>query len=150
MEKHFKGFTITHIPRAQNDEADRLAKAAARKQQLPPDVFFEEIFTPSTRARKESRINAIFSEDWRALIMAYLRGHYEPADEAEEKRLSQRARGYVISQGELYKSGVVTPWLKCIPVAQGVELLNEIHSGICGSHIRIRPLAAKAFRQGFF
>ena len=31
MEKHFRGFTIIHIPRAQNDEADRLAKAAARK-----------------------------------------------------------------------------------------------------------------------
>ena len=70
MEKHFRGFTIIHIPRAQNDEADRLAKAAARKQQLPPDVFFEEISTPSTRAKKESRINAIFSEDWRAPIMA--------------------------------------------------------------------------------
>ena len=69
--------------------------------------------------------------------MAYLRRHYELSDEAEEKRLSQRARGYVISQGELYKSGVVTPWLKCIPVSQGVELLNEIHSGICGSHIGI-------------
>ena len=95
MEKHFKGFTITHIPCAQNDEADRLAKDTARKQQLPPDVFFEEISTPSTRARKENRINAIFSEDWRALIMAYLRGHYKPVDEAEEKRLSQRARGYV-------------------------------------------------------
>ena len=53
--------------------------------------------------------------------MAYLRGHYEPSDEAEVKRLSQRTRGYVISQGELYKSGVVTPWLKCIPVAQGVR-----------------------------
>ena len=82
--------------------------------------------------------------------MAYLRAHYEPSDKAEEKRLSQRARGYVISQGELYKSGVVTPWLTCIPVAQGVKLLNEIHSGICGSHIGIRPLAAKPFRQGFF
>ena len=82
--------------------------------------------------------------------MAYLRGHYEPSDEVEEKRLSQRARVYVISQGELYKSGVVIPWLKCIPAVQGVELLNEIHSGICGSYIGIRPLAAKAFRQGFF
>jgi len=28
MEKHFIGFTIVHIPHAQNDEADRLAKAA--------------------------------------------------------------------------------------------------------------------------
>jgi len=129
MEKHFKGFTIVHIPHAQNDEADRLAKAVARKQQLPPDVFFEEICTPSTKQKRESRINAIFSEDWRAPIMAYLRGDYEPTDEAEEKRLSQRARGYIISQGELYKSGVVTPWLKCITVAQGIELLREIHAG---------------------
>ena len=56
--------------------------------------------------------------------MAYLRGHYEPSDEAEEKRLSQRARGYVISQGELYKLGVVTPWLKWISAAQGVDLLK--------------------------
>ena len=101
MEKHFRGFIIAQIPRAQNDEADRLTKAAARKQQLSPDVFFEEISTPSTRARKESRINAIFSEDWRAPIMAYLWGHYELSDEAEEKRLSQRTRGYVMSQGEL-------------------------------------------------
>ena len=62
----------------------------------------------------------------------------------------QRVRGYVISQGQLYKSGVVTPWLKCIPISQGIELLNEIHSGICGSHIGIRPLVAKSFRQGFF
>ena len=82
--------------------------------------------------------------------MAYLRGHYEPSDKAEEKRLSQRTRGYVISQGDLYKLGVLTPWLKFIPIAQGVELLNEIHSGICGSHIEIGPLAAKAFKQGFF
>jgi len=119
MEKHFRGFIIAHIPRAQNDEADRLTKAAARKQQLSPYVFFEEISTPITRARKESRINAIFGEDWRAPIMAYLWGHYELSDEAEEKRLSQRTRGYVMSQGELYNSGVLTPWLKCIPVDQG-------------------------------
>ena len=92
MEKHFRGFTIVHIPCAQNDEANRLAKAAARKQQLPPDVLFEEISTPSTRARKESRIIAIFSEDWRAPIMAYLWGHYELSDEAEEKRLSKDKR----------------------------------------------------------
>ena len=85
MEKHFRGFTIIHIPRAQNDEADRLAKATARKQKLPPNVFFEEIFTPSTRPKKERKINAIFSEDWRAPIMAYLRGHYEPLMKQKKK-----------------------------------------------------------------
>jgi len=29
MEKHFKGFTVIHIPRDQNQEADKLAKATA-------------------------------------------------------------------------------------------------------------------------
>jgi hypothetical protein len=77
--------------------------------------------------------------------MAYLRGHFEPVDETEEKRMSQRARGYLVSEGELYKSGITTPWLKCISIAHGKELLNEIHSGLCGSHIRVRSLVAKAF-----
>ena len=35
MEKYFKGFDIVHIPRHMNDEADKLAKAASRKEQLP-------------------------------------------------------------------------------------------------------------------
>jgi hypothetical protein len=39
--------------------------------------------------------------------MAYLRGHYEPQDELEEKRLKQRVRGYTVVNGELYKSGVL-------------------------------------------
>jgi hypothetical protein len=58
--------------------------------------------------------------------MTYLRGHYEPQDELQEKRLKQRARGYAVVNGELYKSGVTEPWLRCIT---GLELLKEIHSG---------------------
>ena len=109
MEKYFKGFTAIHIPRSQNDEADKLAKAAARKEPLPPDVFYEKITKPSTKQEKAKQINAITSEDWRSPIMAYLRGHFEPTDEKEGKRMFQRARSYTLSEGELYKSGVVAP-----------------------------------------
>jgi len=52
MKKYFKGFTAIHILRAQNDEADKLAKAAACKEPLPPDVVYEKITKPSTRAEK--------------------------------------------------------------------------------------------------
>jgi ribonuclease HI len=78
MEKHFKGFTDTHIPREENQEADKLAKAAVRKEALPLDVFYEKITKPSTKQCKERQINAILSEDWRSPFMAYLRGHLEP------------------------------------------------------------------------
>jgi ribonuclease HI len=43
MERYFKGYSVQHIPRDDNNEADKLAKAAARNQELPPDVFFEII-----------------------------------------------------------------------------------------------------------
>ena len=109
MEKYFKGFTAIHIPRSQNDEADKLAKAAARKEPLPPDVFYKKITKPSTKQEKAKQVNVISSEDWRSPIMAYLRGHFEPTDEKEGKRMFQRARSYTLSGGELYKSGVVAP-----------------------------------------
>ena len=82
--------------------------------------------------------------------MAYLRGHFEPADEKDGKRMFQRARSYTIFEGELFKSGIVAPWPKCIPISEGRELLKEIHSGMRRSHIGVRPLVSKASRQGFF
>jgi hypothetical protein len=54
-------------------------------------------------------VNVAETPDWRAEIMAYLWGHYEPQDELEEEILKQWARGYVVVNGELYKSGVIEP-----------------------------------------
>jgi hypothetical protein len=34
---------------------------------------------------------------------------------------------YFIIAGELYKSGIVTPMLKCRSREQGIELLREMH-----------------------
>jgi hypothetical protein len=33
---------------------------------------------------------------------------------------------------------------------EGIELMKEIHVGLCGSHIGSRPLLGKVFRQGFY
>jgi hypothetical protein len=79
MERFFKGFTVQHIERAKNTEADELAKAAARKVELPPDVFFQVIEDSSVKTVKpEPRmVNVVQWEDWRASILAYLRHYYE-------------------------------------------------------------------------
>jgi ribonuclease HI len=114
IERHFKGYSVQHIPRYDNNEAGKLAKAVARNQAMPPDVFFEIIKEPSIKKTKPRIVNIVETPDWIAEIMAYLRGHYEPQDESEEKRYKQRARGYAIINGELYKSGVTEPWLRCI------------------------------------
>ena len=58
MEKHFKGFDIVHIPRHMNDEADKLAKAASRKEQLPSDVFFKKSQNLRSSRRKKSKFQS--------------------------------------------------------------------------------------------
>jgi len=89
-------------------------------------------------------------EDWRQAIVDSLKGKTVAYDEALTKRMEARARNYSINDRNLYKKGVVQPLLKCISQTEGRELLREIHSGICGSHIGPRALSAKALRQGFY
>ena len=50
LERQFKGFTLQHVDRAKNEEADALAKAATRGESLPSDVFFHVIGTPAVRS----------------------------------------------------------------------------------------------------
>jgi hypothetical protein len=131
-------------------KADKLAKAAARNQAMPPDVFFEIIKESSNNETKPKIVNVVETPDWRAEIMAYLRGHYKPQDELEEKILKQRARCYTVVNGEIYKLGVTELWLRCITSEKGLELFKEIHNGFCGAHIGTRALASKAIKQGFY
>jgi ribonuclease HI len=152
MERHFRGFTIEYLPRKNNGKADELAKKAARGEAMPSDVFYEILTAPSTRPDKQplSTVNAIASLDWRAPITAFLRGHYEPVETHDFKRMQARARGYILKDNNLFKLGVCAPLLKCITQDQGMGLMKENHGGMCGSHIAARALAGKSFRQGFY
>jgi ribonuclease HI len=93
MERHFKGYSVQHIPRDDNNEADKLAKAAARNQEMPPDVFFEIIKAPSIKESRLKIVNVVETPDWRAEIIAYLRGHYEPQDKLQEKEIEAKGKG---------------------------------------------------------
>jgi hypothetical protein len=145
IERRFQGFTIKHLPRKRNGEADELAKKAKRGEVMPPDVLFEILTVPSIKPDKQplSTVNAIASLDWRTPIIAFLRGHYESVKAHDMKRMQARAKGYVLKGDNLFKLGVCAPLLKCITQEQGIELLREIHSGMCGSHIAARALARK-------
>ena len=82
-----------------------MAKATAENDPLPPDVFFETIKSGSVNCAEELAkfVNAISSEDWRSKIMAYLRGHFVPKDEKEEKQLALRVRSYSIVNDTLLR-----------------------------------------------
>lgn len=116
MEKHFTGFTLRHIPRAKNEEANQLAKAAAQSIPLPPDVFFQLLTVKAAKEEEDHlvEIHAIASDDWRSPIFAFLSGAYESSSKQELERTKARAKQYSIIGFKLYRSGIIAPLLKCI------------------------------------
>jgi ribonuclease HI len=152
LEVSFEGFYIKNIPRGDNDHADLLAKSVAQGLPLPSKVCFETIKAPSVEfmERVVLVISPVHSEDWRTEIISFLQGNCLSDDKAYNKRMEARIRPYVIIEGESYKHGVCSPLLKCLSRAEGVELMKEIHAGLCGYHIGSRPLLGKVFRQGFY
>jgi ribonuclease HI len=152
QKKHFEGFTVKNISRNDNSDADELAKAAAQNANLPQDVFYQILNQASIKEVQVTprEVHIIQSEDWRAPIMAYLRGHYEPENEVNDIRMKQRTRNYKIINNQLYKQGICAPLLKCILAEERKKLLSEIHEGICGTHPGARTMSGKAFRQGFY
>jgi ribonuclease HI len=82
LERQFKGFTLQHVDRAKNEEADALAKAAARGEALPSDVFYHVIGTLAVRSLEGLQItndteghrivNLIMTKDWWAPITLFL------------------------------------------------------------------------------
>jgi ribonuclease HI len=160
LERQFKGFTLQHVDRAKNEQADTLAKAAARGEALPFDVFYHVIGTPAVRSLEGLQItndteghrivNLIMTEDWWAPITLFLQGYYHPSDINEAKRRKHRSRDFALIEGQLYKKGVSQPMLKCVTETEVIQILREVHSGTCSSHAGPRALAAKVIRQGFY
>jgi ribonuclease HI len=152
LEASFEGFSIKNIPRVENEHADLLAKSAAQGFPLPLEVFFETIKTPLVELMERAMltISPVHSEDWRTEIISFLQGNCLSDNEAYNKRMEARTRPYVIIEGELYKHGVCSPLLKCLSRTEGIDIMKEIHAGLCGSHIGSRLLLGKVFRQGFY
>jgi hypothetical protein len=147
LEAYFEGFSVKNIKRGEYEHADLLAESAAQGLPLPSEVFFETIKAPSVELMERAvlTISPVHTEDWRTEIISFLQGNCLLDDEAYNKRMEARTRPYVIIEGELYKHGVCSALLKCSSRAEGIELMKEIHAGLCGSHIGSRPLLGKVF-----
>jgi hypothetical protein len=83
------------IPRSENSEADKLAKATAQGNNLPSDVFYEVITQPlvEENLKAPKLINAVHSEDWRAPIVVYLKGTSNQRTKKTRRECSREHEG---------------------------------------------------------
>jgi hypothetical protein len=82
-------------------------------------------------------------------IKAYLDNHPISDDNAKIECITRKSRMYHLIDGVLYKQGTNGMMTKCISKDEGIQLLQEIHSGVCGAH-SWRSIVGKTFRHGFY
>jgi hypothetical protein len=173
LEDKFHGLELNHVPRWYNENADELAKIASGQTTVPPNVFSRDIYQPSvklddasepdqTSAQPEvpsaaegealrvegERDGVTPNPNWQTPYLEYLLRGELPLDKVE----ARRAKSFVLlgDEKELYHRSPSGLLQRCISVAKGQEMLQEIHSGACGHHAAPRALVGNAFWQGFY
>jgi ribonuclease HI len=163
LEDKFYRLELNHIARRYNETADELAKIASGRTTVPPppDVFSRDIHQPSVKIddtpepeetsaqpevpsvaegealRVEGERNGIApNRNWQTPYLQYLHRGELPLNKPEARRLARRAKSFVLlgDEKEPYHRSPSGILQRCISVAEGQELLQEIHSGACGHH----------------
>jgi hypothetical protein len=155
----FYGFEVRYVPCLDNRNADHLAWIASSRASIPSEVIVEKLTRPSVKLEETLRETNLMiidgaeqqpEMDWMSPIKAYLDNQPISDDNAEIERITRKSRMYHLIDGVLYKQGANDMMMKCISKDEGVQLLREIHSGVCGAHSSRRSIVGKAFNHGFY
>jgi hypothetical protein len=87
--------------------------------------------------------------DWMSPIKVYLDNQPISDDNAEIERIACISRMYHLMDGVLYRQGT-NFMMKSISKDEGSQLLQDIHSGVCGAHSSWRSIVEKAFKHRFY
>jgi hypothetical protein len=133
-------------PSAQSEAPSARPEASSVQPEVPSDPECEALRV------EEERSGVTLNQNWQTPYLQYLHRGELPLDRAEARRLARRAKSFVLMGDgkELYHHSPSGILQRCISIAEGQELLQEIHSGACGHHAAPRALVGNAFRQGFY
>ena len=155
LEDKFDGLELTHVLRHNNEAADKLANFGSKREAAPSDVFVEHLYEPTVPKKdktedEQAKEVGMIDTDWREPFIKFLTQQKLPQDKNEAERVSRRSKLYVVVDAELYKKNPYGVLQRCVSLDEGRQLLQDIHSGICGNHAAARTLVSKAYRHGFF
>jgi hypothetical protein len=162
MKKFFDGFEVRYVPRLDNRDVDHLAWIASSRAPTLSDVIIEKLSKPSIRPAEEDidaakpdltvidELEQEPSYDWMSPIKAFL-SIQPPSDEnARVERITCKFKMYHLIDGILYRRGANDMMMRCISREEGIQLLWDIHSGVCRSHSSRHSIIGKAFMHRFY
>jgi ribonuclease HI len=159
LEKFFYGFEVWYVPRLDNRDADHLTWIASSRAPTPPDVIVEKLTKPTIKpAEPAEEANLMVIDgpdqepvyDWMNPIRMFLENQPASNDNAKVECIARKVKMYHFIDGVLYWRGTNGMMMRCISRGEGIQLLQDIHSGVYGSHSLWRSIISKAFKHGFY
>ncbi|XP_042466341.1 uncharacterized protein LOC122048891 [Zingiber officinale] len=147
LKANFKEVVIRKVPRAENQVADELAKLASS---ISPIVIQRPIEQATLVAHIDRMEGLTFPNDWRTMLIEFLRAGATPSDQEEAHPLRRRAGRFTLIGDQLYKKAFSRPLLKCVGPEDINYILQEVHQGSCDEHPGGRSLARKILLAGYF
>ncbi|PKA66489.1 hypothetical protein AXF42_Ash003143 [Apostasia shenzhenica] len=132
----FEEFSLTHIPREENQVADQLAKEGL------PDICLTQTFE-----RPNFECTGVCSEEqppcWMDRILNFLKDGTQPDNSQEAKKLKLDSAKYVLINDELYRRSYAKPLTKCLRPEEAKEVMEAVQKGEYGTHARGRSLVMR-------
>jgi ribonuclease HI/transposase InsO family protein len=141
-----------HQPSVKIDDAPEPEEASAQPEVPSAEPEAPSVIEEEALPIEEEQNGVTPGPNWQTPYLEYLLRGEIPIDKTKARWLARRAKSFVLlgDEKELYHCSPSGILQRCISIAQGQELLQEIHSGACGHHATPRALVGNAFRQGFY
>ena len=140
---------IVQIPRGENEQADRLAKATSAENMITPYkvlsfVQFSLLIDPINMQEIGSESN------WITPLVSYLKNDMLLDDKEAARKLKVQAVRFVLIKDVLYKRGFSRPYLRCLSPEEADYVIREVHEGIYENHSGSQSLVHKLIRAGYY
>ncbi|XP_065619152.1 uncharacterized protein LOC136063143 [Quercus suber] len=140
---------IIQIPRGENEQADRLAKAASAEHMATiSNILSFTQLSPLINAVDVQELGP--QNDWTTPLTSFLKNGILPNEKEAARKLKVQAARFVLIRDVLYKRGFSRPYLRCLGPEEADYVMREVHEGICGNHSGSRSLVHKLVRTGYF
>ncbi|XP_047260536.1 uncharacterized protein LOC124893672, partial [Capsicum annuum] len=153
LSKRFESIEFRHIPRSHNELVDALATLASMLP-YPGNTHLDPL---EIQIRDQHGYYNIIdaepdNEPWYYDIKRFLRSKEYPIHaKADQKRTIRKlANGFFLSGEILYKRTPDLNLLRCVNIQEAERIMNEVHSGVCGSHMNGYVLAKKIMWAGYY
>ena len=112
----------------------------------------EDLCKPFEVERNVVHVHQIrMGPSWMDPIVLFLKEDVLPENKSEADKVRRKAPQFWLSKDQkLYKRSFTGLYLLCVHLEAVELLLEELHEGICGSHMGGRSLSRKALTQGYW